>query len=336
MPHPLIKPFLDISHQDEFFIALCQNWQHSYVLLGTQNENGTQILASLGKNVLERDMPSPLAALLSMLFHGLPSSVDTEDEALYGERDRKKPKYHSPHYLAISISYQNYLEFIRLAETIIPSFPAYKPKEAASTGLPHRLYYRKSPLTKYVTLRSNCELNNDAKALSLWNSCRHTATAFIKSRKLSLPSMSNLFFVQPPFQAVLINGFQSAEKPFYILPEAPGKELSSKQEVLRTLFRRLEAIPKTKPNSQESYRRFCQLKALYLSLSEHEGLPLEALIEKMVSWRSKHHESLSNLRQRFFFDPLLKRTPKTLLTVEALITQHKNVKETASGSLAPL
>lgn len=307
------------------------NW-HSFVFFGTYKENQVvQLLARVGKGINEDYQESnSCVELLKILFSSTPSTT------LVNEKIRHNEEGHYPiSYQAYDISYEQYLNYLLISERLQTEknrFYSYKPVR----------YYGDKVLLSYndnsmfnefaeadKSIKDQERIKTSFNRFSLWNTCRHSAIAFVETiqgRTFS-DHISSFFFFNLSGQTFLDFGSPTQTLPFYVLPKPPmpTEQLGIKYELAKKLYQRLEDLLRVNPHSAETQRKFNLLKALYVQkVNASADLNLQTLYEDIVTWKNEHKETLGVLRKTYFWDNLFSRKAASLALVEELETdlQH--------------
>lgn len=327
-----IKRSLKVSVNDDFFVALCQVFSHSFLILGVQNSQGVQLLASAGKLAKQPCKGKQTHSLILMLRLILGLSIsgkfDCEDHLFYGQKNKSRQLS----YQAYSISYQQFVKAIHLLGNVVSSFPAYQPTSKTLDGNIADLKYQEiNTLISQDTFKIKA-LKNKGSYLSQSNNCRHGVLSLMEAIGVAISSISRCFLAFPAYSATFVNGHIPASTPFYTLPAPPpypktaDEKAKLKVDLLNKIYRRLYQIPKIKPYSEVTKTRFYQLKALYQQLSDEKPLSLQETLQRITLWRETNQPKLQDLRQTFFFDSFTARTPKTLQLMNNIEeTLHLNI-----------
>lgn len=308
------------KNTDHFFIAISKLAQHSFLMLGTYDQNKVvHLLCRVGKVYDGGSNLSCLAELkeqLDLVFFNKQSRL--KDEGLSRSAEGKLPIS----YQAYDISFEQYLEFIQILEDLQirsqqKKFKCYKPKQEVGTQVTMKLT---SDL--YSVPKVNSEsVNKAVDQLNINNTCRHTAIKLVEQiQGIPVSSLvSSQFFINLPYQTTLDYGKPSVNTPFYVLPIPPAAfcDLSSeKKRVAERLYRQMERMLLIEPNSEQTQNKFNCLKRFYTTLlgqQKHSGL--DELLENIINWKQSNELTLSVLRKTYIWDSFFTRQSATMKLV---------------------
>jgi hypothetical protein len=242
-----------------------------------------------------------------------------KDEGVARVHKQSKPTS----YQAYDITYENYLEFLRILESLETQrnkYVCYKPVSA--NGNEVTLNLTNEPLdcadSIPVTSKSASQLKESVCALNVGNTCRHSAIALVEATQHSPISslVSNAFFMDLPYETKLDYGAPSKDIPFYVLPVSPAAfpELDeTKKSIITKLYKRMEQMPLIETSSKQTQEKFSRLKDLYLQiLGPQKSLCLADLLDSIQDWKTQNESVLSPLRKRYFWDSFFTRTSATM------------------------
>lgn len=330
---------------DHFFISISKKrGVHSFLMLGTydpQEHKIQRLLCRVGKghNLTDPNFLTNMQCICNGLFFSNPATL--RDEWIY----REKIGGHPISYQAYDITYEQYIEFLRILESLqtdTNKFPCYKPispagpfeseqeGECAEKTIENqdkiKLIYSQDIVFPSRDVR---QIQESVSGLDLGNTCRHSAIKIVEEVQHapvgSLVSPS--FFMELPYQTVLKYGKPSQDIPFYVLPAPPAAFVLSdegdgvKEMILRKLYARMEKLPCLEPDSQDTQIKFSKLKELYLDLvGPKKDLTLDLLIKNIQDWKAINKSKLEVLRKTYFWDylPLVKRTSSTMKLLDEI------------------
>lgn len=345
-----IVQYLDIDIKDtRFFMSINQEGVHSYLMFGTYNRGlVTNILAKAGKLGLAPEKNEAIQdqagtknkrhkrpPLYSKLFTACTTGFRSELalEAINKE-SHSKPMF----YQAYDISYDQYVDFLRIFESNHPGkqgFGCYKPISSLSESV-IRFEYTLEPI--YEDLASNVELLYSASILTARNTCRDTAIKFAETvTHEPLPdSISSQYFVKLPYQTYMDFGAPSKLIPFYVLPPPPNSisEISAPQKkIVEALYTRLERLAHTRADSSLTHAKFSSLKNLYYQLvTEKKEIDVSSLYHFIEEWHTTNASKLNPLRSRYFFDSFITRKSATQKLLEGFEKQLESTIAPQSGA----
>ncbi|MCL9682692.1 hypothetical protein [Legionella maioricensis] len=303
--------------KDHFFIAICKQGKHSFLMLGIYDQNQvTQLLCRVGKffdvpqNPKDRGYCDTNRRLCNALFSS--SRAKIMDERLSRETKGEIPIS----YQAYDLSYQHYLEFIQHLESLQTDdnkYKCYKPI-AEKQGKVHLKLTRELIFTPQT---NSGDIADSASEVSINNTCRHTAIKLIEEVQHTPISslVSSSFLRDLPYQTRLDYGQPSAELPFYVLPPSPAAypDLSEeKRSVMTKLYARMERVLLIDPHSVKTQNKFQCLKDLYTEITgPQKDLTLDELLFSIQSWKQANESILNGLREKYFWDYFFTRQSAT-------------------------
>lgn len=310
----------DINKEDRFFIAICKDAGHSFLLLGTYDANGvSHLLCRVGKAV-KIDELSCLTGTIN-IFSALFDQTEAEiaDEGLERKSKGKKPIS----YEAFDINFIQYCQFIsnlELLQTENNQFNCYKPVEERGAVVT----LERTTKLIYANQNQGKAADNSFANLSIGNTCRHSAIKLIENI-FKLPSnsmISSWFFIDLLAPTQLEYGIPSHSIPFYVLPSPPQSYpiLSPANRVVAAkLFSRMEKLLTINPDSEHTFSRFNYLKELYQQTTGPQcNQSLDELIGTIQEWKSAHHSEISTLRKTYFWDEYITRKTATVKMIEEI------------------
>jgi hypothetical protein len=300
-------PLFPIPKDAELYVAICSIIPksffkklkiHSFIMVGVRHKkSGNPIFCGVGKIVFNNKK----IILWDELRHWL-----------------TKPKEKEFSYKAFSINLEQYHQFLMLLGECAPLAPylgAYIPCHNIQTDLLDWSYQK---LEKEET---QYELSNDpklekmksrTKEMSLSNTCRHTAIELLNiilNPGQKNQDISSLWFKKLPFTGRVREGKMCGS--LFILPSPPSIDGLSKQQykALSIMYAQLEQIPKKYKDKADTWRKFKNLKNLYVKASKKIGShreqeDLTRLLNIINHWETKNHNKNQKLvdqhRRRFF------------------------------------
>jgi hypothetical protein len=309
-----------------FFIAIGKKKGHSFIMLGIHKANKVQeLLCRVGKVFdlkenadKEVEICSVFDALAGASFSSTAAKI--QDEGL----NRKKLGHDAISYQAYEISFQQYLEFIRILESIQTarnSFKCYKPISRTYNTI--LLESTREKVLKARPLAGT--LFSAIHDLSLDNNCRHGAIKLVEETlgQPVSPLVSTNFFNDLPYKTFLDFGVPSQDIPFYVLPPPPNSYTSlnaEKIKILEKLYNRMEQILLLDPNSEATQKKFNCLKDFYKGqIAEEIKEPsIERLLYNIQTWKKENYQVLTTLRKTYFWDELFTRKSATLNMIEEM------------------
>lgn len=317
--------------RSEFFIAIAKKQAHSFIMLGTYENNTVQhLLCRVGKvfDLEKREICSVFGALAGAVASSTASKV--QDEGL----TRKNSKWKAITYQAYTISFEQYQEFIQLLESLQTAtniFDCYKPvkrqqKLVTLEKTPYKVFQDR-PLSEHLFTALN--------RLSIDNTCRHGAIKLVEEtlHQPISPLVSTNFFNELPYKTVLEKGAPSNDLPFYVLPPPPNTYSlvsKSKAQVLLRLYNRMEKMLLIDPYSESTQNKFQCLKDFYKQqvADEVQEPSIERLLFDIKQWKDEHAALLNDLRKTYFWDTFMTRKSATRTMIEEL--EHDLIQQTPS------
>lgn len=310
-------PIVVNEQEDHFFISINKIGGHSFVMLGIYDQNNIQhVLCRVGK-VVDSDKNDSICSIgvkfwYNVLFFS--SKAKLIDEKIIRFNRELQPIS----YQAYDISFNQYLEFIRILESLQTEkikFTCYKPKKIKDKKIilefTDELLCPKEPIPI-------AQIKDNLSELSIKNTCRHSAIALIEAT-LHTPIaslVSSNWFTDLPYETVLEYGKPSKNIPFYVLPASPHAfpELNeTKKKIITKLYSRMEQMLCLNIHERGTQEKYLQLKELYLQiLGVQKELPLNELLESIQNWKQQNQSVLSTLRKTYFWDYFLKRQSATM------------------------
>ena len=317
--------------QDHFFIAICKQGNHSFLMLGIYEQNRVpQLLCRVGKffdvprNPRDRNCFNSSRLLLNALFSS--SRAKIIDERLSRANKGETPIS----YQAYDLSYQHYLEFIQRLEGLQTGDNKYKCyKPVAENG--NEVSLSLTSALVFTPQTDAGDISDDTSEVSIKNTCRHTAIKLIEEVQHTPISslVSSNFLSNLPYQTRLDYGKPSDAIPFYVLPPSPAAypDLSEeKRSVLTKLYGRMERVLLIDPYSVQTQNKFQGLKDLYAEIAgPQKDLTLDELLFSIQSWKEANKSTLNVLREKYFWDYFFTRESAT----SRLITEIEHDLEKA-------
>jgi hypothetical protein len=292
---PFQLPY-DIKCTD-YFIAVAKGENiHSFVMLGVIVDDKPVFLARVGKV-------------------GLPHEAKLQRESIY--------PYGKLSYQAYAITYQHYLDFIRLMEKSnnAEALTCYYRDDINHFECKTIYVYKKEDLSRPPLSDDEQQVIDGTKKLTLFNTCRHTATdivAHVVGDKSTTDRISRLYFINLPVTAHFVDG--QTEDYFYVFPLPPSGfcevDDNLKYKQLTVIYKRMEALITKEPQHQITKKKFDALKKLYI---EQAGIPdthLDVALQSILQWQEDNRTLVSYLRKPSFFSRCfgLKSSTETMVT----------------------
>ncbi|BCA94787.1 hypothetical protein TUM19329_11480 [Legionella antarctica] len=303
--------------KSKFFIAICKQGAHSFLMLGVYDQNQvTHLLCRVGKffDVPRESKSNKCFTSSRLLFNAFFSSSTAKiiDEQLFRKTKGEVPISYQAH----DLSYQHYLEFIQLLEglqTDDNAYNCYKPVTVQQSEITLML-------TSDLIFTPRTDLEDiiaDTSEIRLNNTCRHSAIKLVEeARHASVSSLVSSNFVSDlPYQTRLDFGKPTSELPFYVLPPPPiaYPDLSVEQRsVVTKLYTRMEHLLLVDPHSELTKNKFGSLKELYTEITgPQKDLTLAQLLFSIQSWKEENKSTLNVLRKKYFWDYFFTRVSAT-------------------------
>ncbi|STY29606.1 Uncharacterised protein [Legionella wadsworthii] len=320
---------------DHFFISIVKKEGHSFIMLGVyDNTRIRHVLCRVGKKLdCGPKKDAGYCHDISMLGKALFSAADAfiQDEGV----SREKAGHFPITYQAYDITYDQYLEFVSVLESLKnhDSYKCYKPElsyddeEAQKSHIPSSSDEEMDPDTVQLKLSEEKKLNavdvsqlNHLNKLNLGNTCRHSAIKLVED-VLHAPvpsSVSSFFLMNLPCETLLEYGCPSKKRNFYVLPPPPAcfhESDAAKEKVLMKLYSRMEDMLLLEPESPSTQKKFLKLKELYLKIEgPDKNLTLDQLLLSIHDWKNTNESTLKVLRKEYIWDSLsfIKRESSTM------------------------
>ncbi|MDR3443453.1 MAG: hypothetical protein P4L65_10625 [Legionella sp.] len=324
---------------DHFFISINKSSMHSFVMLGVYDGNQVKHplcrvgMAAVHEAVCDGYVVALVSRYIYQFFFSK-AKAELKDEKVV----RNKIGSYLINYQAYDITYKQYIEFIKILETIQTEknkFCCFKP--IVEEGNEVILSYTNSPMQSDSPPPNTVHLKERLANLSVRNTCRHSAVALIEEAgKTPISStVSNSFYRNLLCQTKLEYGVPSKAIPFYVLPVPPaaypGLNKATKK-IIDTLYKRMENLLKIEANSEETQKKFACLKQLYVqTIGPQQEQTLDELLHSIQTWKLENQSTLASLRKIYFWDRFITRKSATMSEVDKLIddlkeTQNSNNK----------
>lgn len=315
-----------------FFISINKVGVHSFVTLGVYDELQVEhVLCQVGKYSFRKKVCGSYGNLATsdFIFNAFFSKVDArllDEKKQVGQHDKLTISYH-----ASDITYEQYLEFVQLLEVLQTpknKYCCFKP--AITTGnhvvlnetdeLTFRNPEEEGPLDERYS-----RIKNSVSGLNVTNTCRHSGIKLIEETQHQpvSPAISSNFFNGLPCTTEFNNGVPTKKIPFYVLPISPAAypDLDNKKkEIIEKLYRRMEDLLATNPNSKKTQAKFLTLKNLYLQLvGPQKSVTLHELLDSIKTWKETNRATLSTLRTSYVTDCFFHRKVATMEMVKNII-----------------
>lgn len=318
MPRPIT-----VNKDSEFYIAIAKEGVHSFLMSGVMMDGKAIPLARVGKsNLIDPSFGTGFRDQLRMFgkVAGSHSQAMLMDEGIEEEPD------YNPNisYQAYSITYEQYLEFLRMIkevheqqlqyykDRVLPdknykelSFPekglyklrsglkCYIPEESSSgqVKLAYKAVqqYQPSELPDQEHVRQH--IVSDASEIRIANTCRTTARSILDYVLGYSPDVPALFAIGLDYVTKLSAGKPTTHT-FYVLPQPPKcfEAEPAKMSALKELYKKIENIPKIQPESDTTRKKFDELKHLYLELAGKPQLGLMEVLDIITVHRAANNE----------------------------------------------
>ena len=324
---------IDIDKEKtRFFISINKVGIHSFVTLGIYDEFQVEhVLCQVGKYIFRTKICGSYGQLATsnFIFNALFSNVKArllDEKKHVGDYEHLSISYH-----ASDITYEQYLEFVQLLEVLQTpknKYACFKPEITTGNHVvlnetDELLFHNpeeEGPLEERYS-----RLKDSVSGLNVMNTCRHSGIILIEEtqhRPVSSGISSN-FFNELPCATELKKGVPVKKIPFYVLPISPAAypELDNKKkEIIEKLYRRMEDLLATNPNSKKTQAKFLCLKNLYLQLvGPQKSLTLDELLDSILTWKDTNQATLSTLRTSYFTDCFFHRKVATMEMVKNII-----------------
>lgn len=337
----------------EFFIAIAKQNEHSFMMLGFTDNDGThRLLARVGKtHYIDPDAESQIRLTIKCirskaLAHVADEGIKRSDDHLV-----------SINYQAYSISFDQVEEFLHLIADIEQRQLA-NPDINARTRERIDAYVPVSHLGSIVTFsykplskwhkpahqqNDNQHLAEEASAITLTNTCRTTALNMVEAILGFATHISKYFFIAPKYETTLEAGLPNKDS-FYVLPIPPNaydNVSNSQKMVLESLYTRIEQIPASRSKScPQSRAKFNALKKLYNDLAGTNQCTANELLMRVVKYEEQHGAVLHRHREANFFQRLFSlasNTQKTFRTMKQELYNQPNegAAEQANDTIPP-
>jgi hypothetical protein len=300
---------VNLTESSEFFIALCKNEVHSFLVAGVKNEEHLTILVAVGKQALSSLFAATVINPNPYIAAALRNEPFMLKEAYQLNMDSQK---NSIRYKAYSIRYEEYLHLLASLKDI----------SLMQNRLPIMAYCptAQNPMLLHWQSTHNWVNGHDApddssslqhsgfERISLDNTCRHSALKLmaqsieVKPQDLHLSS----FFLQKPPLKTQFSGrtVDQSQYPFCILPPPPSllhNQSEEKSRILKRLYRRLEQLLADTQKKPAVLHQFNELKDLYLQLTSEHLISLPDVVHLLDNWEAGHQELISPANRHCFF-----------------------------------
>ena len=347
----LKDPIIVDRSKDEFFIAVAKKNGHSFVFLGIVKEEKPILLARVGKlfklnkdkEILGKDgVPTD------------PTYIDKIKKLLASENARF---YSEPlqlrgnvSYMAYNISYNQYLEFMKLISLDFQkkqTITCYQAKfnindnhvilnnEDLNKGSAQKEEQNTVHDERIVFVRKKIEYSSNihptesqqkiiarSHRITLWNTCRHTAIDLMENiLKSRLPNfVSRLFLCDLPLKAEFISGEPKSH--FFVLPFPPSayQVSNDKMPILIEIYQRMENLLRIDPNSEITMNKFKALKALYLTQAQSlKCNSITTALDSLYQWKQEYGNIISQLRDQSIFGKLVSQFIKYKSSTQSMV-----------------
>ncbi|QMT60640.1 protein kinase family protein [Legionella sp. PC997] len=318
---------VNIADYDELNTNINQINPQKAARLHLSAEQVLQIINSNGGHVqtINADYFRQMGFLCNSLF--FKNRGQLTDEGIF----RKKIQRDRISYQAYDISYEQYLEFVSILESLRAhnEFEYYKPDSTSGDEVTLKLTSTKIESSPDVKPIPNDRLNKIKASISelhIGNTCRHSAIALLETiRHAPVSSLvSSIFFMDLPCETVLEYGKPCKRIPYYVLPPPPvtiDESNNTKKKVITMLYSRMENMLLLEPNSSSTQKKFLRLKELYLDIvGPSKSSSIEQLLIYIRTWKDQNKGDLQVLRKTYFWDdlPFIKRQSSTMKLINQL------------------
>ncbi|PWY54964.1 hypothetical protein DGG96_14265 [Legionella qingyii] len=226
-------------------------------------------------------------------------------------------------YQAYDITYDQYVEFLRVLEatqSLYNQFECYKPYKTDDEEVTLRFGGKNILPPLDVNSIDVNKIKASVSELHVGNTCRHSAIALIEATQHAPVSslVSSTFFMELPYETQLEFGKPSESIPFYVLPPPPAAFFESdktKKNIITKLYQRMENMLLLEPNSSYTQKKFLKLKELYLDIiGPSKNFSLDELLTSIQNWKTESKTTLETLRKTYFWDTFsfIKRQSSTM------------------------
>ena len=330
--------------KDEFCMLVGKQGIHSFLMIAVRQKGAASILplVKIGKQSFNFDkvrkqnkgkIPYTTNCLMGLKAFFYQAEAELASEPLYISGAFS--------YLAYSISYTQYREFLDLLKVI-----QREDSEVALECFQPVLEKRNDVTLSYqiVDDQGTSEDPNKqrlaeyaTKIRAFSNTCRHTAIDLLKeglniSQKPA--ALSNSFYRKLPCTATVEK--RKIITPVYIFPLPPKlnsklqhPENAQKKELLMLIFKRMEKLRKKAPHEKETFAKFEALRKLYeqeaeVEVKENQNLNLKDIFERISAWKTKNSDAVTALRKQGIFG----RVFVSKSTTEKMIDNYlENIKK---------
>jgi hypothetical protein len=314
---------LIVNKNNEFFIALCQKKEHSYISMGVKDNNGnSQLLASFGKighlestkaekeNITDM-LKIAISELCGLVFTHSSAIIQNEPVIAYEKNNGEwyRPSNSEITYKAYAISYQHYVQLLHHMAAIS------RKQQIKFSAKPLKAYFPVMENDNFVKLEwENVDheeeiqplANDEFVTLSIGNTCRHSAIHLTEEARKTPDAgagISSLFFKSPPLKAVFGQGYVQ-DRYFFVLPLPPNSFLQVNPEklaILTELYQRLDEMVLIAQENEVSIRKFEKLKGLYKEIASEMPETILDVITAIENWENDHKELISTHRKKHWF-----------------------------------
>lgn len=298
------------KNTSRFFIAINKINHHSFLMLGTYDKNKVaHLLCRVGKSLQKEEDTN--ACVYYKIF-----SSHVKSELIDEGVSRKKRNKAAISYQAYDITYDQYLQFIQMLESIQTDtnrFSCYKPSGQNGNNVTLEL-----TSLKLIPKTNTRDLNSEVNEFNINKTCRHTAINLVEQvQGVPVASLvSKKFFMDLPYKTALEYGKPCKEIPFYVLPVSPAAfpDLTAEKKcIVEKLYRQMEHMLLLAPNSEQTQNKFNCLKDLYTEiLGPQKQLSLNELLESIQNWKQINESTLKVLRKTYFWDSFFTRESATM------------------------
>lgn len=268
--------------------------------LGVKNLAGeTQLLTSLGKVIVNWRLRAGIGAV-----------IQAEDVM---------SRYNSfLNYKAYSITWQNYLDFLKYMQRVQAQnhatiFPGAFPLSAFQPSEEPDLLEEDEAIVKLDWRNIKAApgtITDDAEyRLSGGNTCRHSAIRMTRAamgpRDMGA-GVSNQFFKKLPLTATLKRAehFDDRTQFFYILPQPPGSYDSLPEHtrwIAKKLYRRLDEMIMMQHRNPLTMSKFQGIKGLYQQIMADQETDIVSILKGIRDWEAENRTLIASHRKDHWF-----------------------------------
>ncbi|QEY52723.1 hypothetical protein [Legionella longbeachae] len=351
---------ITVNKDSEFFMTIAKEGVHSFIMLGVMVKDTPQLLARVGKgNLIDPSFGTSCSKSFTMFGKAVATRTEASlmDEGISDDEDATS----DISYQSYSITYEQYLEFLALTKNIHEEqLDHYKEREVPNVAYkeltyPQRGVYKlRAGIKCYIPTQDEAgkitfqyesiknfqppmvndnqplqqEIISGAKEIKASNTCRTTARALLNYTLHYSPDVPALFAIGLDYKTKLVGGTPTANT-FYVLPQPPNcfEVNPTQMKVLKELYKKLENLPKTDPESSSTRRKFDKLKHLYKEIAGEPQLGLANLLDKITLHRVAHNTLFDERRGQSIISKFAEMLGIKTGTQQAYDRMEKAVKQ---------